>query len=337
MKTVSLSSSLSLPSSLLGAPLPLSTAEETHGTFLQPPSSSACLGKPPFQMVPTTAKATPPVSAHKASSLDSHVTPPKATFSLSVGGAYTFAPPTQMSPARVSTDNFNKVRGYLCLCTDTVFKLELVVTHYTHTLRTHTHTHTHTLHTHTHTHAHTHTQLTTSHDVILCAHDLHHMTSYCVTPLQDTTQCFLCGLYVCVYTNFQPECRWSKVCTMFSLPQQPFIFSPPQVRVGVSAQSTTPLLPVANKGTPPQLPQSALDALKKLKEAGEKMAAEEEAGNSSSPEVVDLSGDDEAKEKTAVSVSPQKAGKEDQKSLAVSERGLRTDVQWVFDLVEVES
>ena len=125
--------------------------------------------------------------------------------------------------------------------------------------------------------------------------------------------------------------------TMFSLPQQPFIFSPPQVRVGVSAQSTTPLLPVANKGTPPQLPQSALDALKKLKEAGEKMAAEEEAGNSSSPEVVDLSGDDEAKEKTAVSVSPQKAGKEEQKSLAVSERGLHTDVQWVFDMVEVES
>ena len=196
MKTVSLSSSLSLPSSLLGAPLPLSTAEETRGTYLQPASSSACLGKPPFQMVPTTAKATPPVSAHKASSLDSHVTPPKATFSLSVGEAYTFAPPTQMSPARVSTDNFNKVRGYLCLCTDTVFKLELVVTHYTHT-RTHARTHTHT-------------QLTTSHDVILCAHDLHHMTSYCVTPVQDTTQCFLCGLYVCVYTNVQPECRWSK-------------------------------------------------------------------------------------------------------------------------------
>ena len=100
------------------------------------------------------------------------------------------------------------------------------------------------------------------------------------------------------------------------------------MRVGVSAQTATPLLPVANKGTPPQLPQSALDALKKLKEAGEKMAAEDEAGNSSSPEVVDLSGDDEAKEKTAVSVSSQEAAKEEQKSLAVSERGFHTDVQW---------
>ena len=115
------------------------------------------------------------------------------------------------------------------------------------------------------------------------------------------------------------------------LSQQPFIFSPPQVRVGVSTQTATPLLPAPNKGTAPQLPQSALDALNKFKEAGEKMAIEDEAGYSSSPEVVALSSDDEDKDETAcavdLTVSPEETGKGEQKSLAVSAEELGPGVR----------
>ena len=107
---------------------------------------------------------------------------------------------------------------------------------------------------------------------------------------------------------------------MFSLALQPFIFSPPQVRVGVSAPTATPLLPAANKGTPPQLAQSVLN---ESKGEGKKMAAKREAGKSSSPEVVALSSDDEEKEEKACAVdlttSPEEDGKSEQKSLAVSQ------------------
>ena len=105
------------------------------------------------------------------------------------------------------------------------------------------------------------------------------------------------------------------------LSSQPFVFSPPQVRVGVSAQASPPLLSSTSKGPPPQLPQSALDALNKFKEAGEKMAAEDEAN----PEVIALSSDDEDNEDMTGAVNltasskKEEAGKGEQKPLTVSE------------------
>lgn len=127
-------------------------------------------------------------------------------------------------------------------------------------------------------------------------------------------------MYPIVFSARQFVIGVNVISVLFS--SQPFVFSPPQVRVGVSAQTTTPLIPSTNKGTPPQLPQSALDALTKFKEAGEKMAAEDEAN----PEVVALSSDDEDSDDTSasavnLSTLPKKkeAGKGEQKPLAVSE------------------
>lgn len=149
------------------------------------------------------------------------------------------------------------------------------------------------------------------------------MTSHCVASM------ILPNVHY-VPMVFNADRLLNSVTVLFLLSQQPFIFSPPQVRVGVSTQTAPPLLPAPNKGTAPQLPQSALDALNKFKEAGEKMATEDEAGHSSSPEVVALSSDDEDKDESTravdLTVSPEDAGKGEQKSLAVSDKELRTGV-----------
>lgn len=90
-------------SSTLGPPSFPRTAT-THGAVLLPSSSASHASK-----TTATTKLTVHVSAPKASSGGSHVTPPKATPSTSLGGPFTFAPPTQMSPARITTENCNKV------------------------------------------------------------------------------------------------------------------------------------------------------------------------------------------------------------------------------------